>query len=200
MTRPASNPQVWGIIPAAGLSRRMGRTKQSLEFRGKTFTAAVTRTLLDAGTAGVVVVTRTLLKDELQLPCDPRVQIVFNDDATSEMIDSIRIGITALGCFEPHDRDGVLVVPADMPALRVESCVACIDSYLANAQPIVVATHKGKRGHPIIFPLALRRELDRLSDGLRMLPNIHKDQLVLVEVEDPGAELDIDTTEDLGKL
>ena len=48
MTNPDSQLRVWGIIPAAGMSRRMGRTKQSLPFGGSTIAGTVTRILLDA--------------------------------------------------------------------------------------------------------------------------------------------------------
>ncbi len=88
--------RVWGIIPAAGQSRRMGRTKQTLSYGNATMVAAVTETALAGGVERVVVVTRSELRDHLQLPADDRVEVAINDAAGSEMIDSIRIGLTAL--------------------------------------------------------------------------------------------------------
>ncbi|MGB2987902.1 MAG: nucleotidyltransferase family protein [Phycisphaerae bacterium] len=220
--------RVWGIIPAAGLGRRMGLPKQTLRYRDSTIGGSVMRTLLDAGLDGVVVVTRTDLVDALDLPNDPKVEIAVNDDAHSEMIDSIRIGLARLvgegvgdiqstecarasddpapTAAPPHSlfairplpfkTDGVLVVPADMPALTAQTCRTCVAAFITDPKRIVIATHEGKRGHPIIFPLALREAINNLEGGLRVLPRIHADRVFLVEVVDPGAFHDIDTPED----
>ena len=200
MPDPGRNMRIWGIIPAAGLSRRMGRPKQSLSYQGSTIAATVARTLLDADLSGVIAVTRTELIGELQLPDDPRLHLAVNDDPNSEMIDSIRIGLATLNRFQPGSHDGVLVVPGDMPTLSSQSCRICIAEYTADPGRIVIATHAGQRGHPIIFPFAMRATIDRLDGGLNMLPRTFPKQVRLVDVDDPGAALDIDTAEDLAQL
>ena len=200
MTQPKETTTVWGIVPAAGMSRRMGQVKQTLHFGGSTITGTVTRTLLEAEAGGVVVVTRRQLAEQLQLPADPRVLVAVNDDAESEMIDSIRVGLAVLNRLHPGTRDGVLVVPADMPALRSQSCRACVGAYLADPDRIVIATHGGRRGHPIIFPLTMRGAVAGLEGGLRMLPRMHPERVFLVEVDDPGVDRDIDTAEDYQAL
>lgn len=196
MTDPDHNPRVWGLIPAAGLGRRVGCPKQLLPYRGSTLVGTVTRTLLDANVSGVVVVTRTQLVDELQLPADSRVHISTNDDAESEMIDSIRIGLSTLAQLQPGGDDGVLVVPGDMPSLTAQSCCACVAAYVYDPERIVIATYKGKPGHPMVFPFAMRPAVDELRGGLRMLPRIYPDRTFLVDIDDPGVELDIDTAQD----
>ena len=160
----------------------------------------VTRRLLNADVTGVVIVTRTDLIDKLQLPVDSRIHIAINDDADSEMIDSIRIGLSFLTQFQPAGDDGVLEVPADMPTLSTKSCRACIDAYTSNAERIVIATHGGRRGHPMIFPFSMRGIVDGLEGGLNMLPQVRSEQVILVNVEDPGVAHDIDTIEDYDRL
>ena len=194
--------RVWGVIPAAGLGQRMGRgrPKQLLSYQGSTFAAAVTRTLLEAGASGVVVVTRTQLSEQLRLPDDARVHTAVNDNTGSEMIDSIRIGLTRLDGLGAKGADGVSVVPADMPALRKESCRVCITAYEADPRRIVVATYRKQRGHPIIFPFALREEIDNLDGGLRMLPRLFPTRVCLVDVDDPGVQTDVDTVGDYKRL
>ena len=194
------NIRMWGIIPAAGLSRRMGRPKQSLPFQGSTITATVARTLLDADLTGVIAVTRTDLIGELKLPDDPRLQLAVNDDPNSEMIDSIRIGLATLDRLQPGGNDGILVVPGDMPTLSPQSCRECIAAYIADPGRMVIAAHAGKRGHPIVFPFAMRATVDQLEGGLNMLPRACPGQVLLVDVDDPGVALDVDTTEDLAHL
>jgi molybdenum cofactor cytidylyltransferase len=200
MTAADRKVRVWGIIPAAGLSRRMGRAKQLLPYQGSTLAATVTRTLLDADVGGVVVVTRSELLDDLQLPNDARVRVAQNDDPDSEMIDSVRVGLVALSQFQPGDDDGVLVVPADMPTLSAQTCRTCIATYLSNPSRIVVATYQGQRGHPIVFPLALRHLVFQLHGGLRMLPRTCPDQVLLVHIDDPGVSFDVDLTGDYESL
>ncbi len=207
--------RIWAIVPAAGLGRRMGGPKQTLSFRGSTLAGTVTRTLLAAGVDSLVVVTRTPLVSELELPDDTRVRIAFNDNDAAEMIDSVRIGLTAIVDEQSRGGEatvainetesasaptGVLVVPADMPTVSVDTCRKCIGAYVADPQRIVIATHAARRGHPIIFPLSLRAALDRLSGGLNELPRQSPERVHLVEVDDPGATRDVDALTDYESL
>jgi molybdenum cofactor cytidylyltransferase len=200
MTEADQDIGVWGIIPAAGMGRRMGGPKQSLAYRGSTMAGTVTGTLLAANVSGVVVVTRTELIDALQLPAKPQVHVAINDDADSEMIDSIRIGLSALAPLQPGKDDGVLVVPADMPALSVDSCRACMAAYCTDTRRIVVAAHGGRRGHPIIFPYAMKDTVDNLGGGLNMLLDECSGHLFLVDTIDPGVTTDVDTAGDYERL
>jgi len=200
MKDTSASVRVWAVIPAAGLSRRMGRAKQSMPLKGSTVAATVVRTVLDADISGLVFVTRTELIDQLQLPADPRVNVAFNDNPNTEMIDSIRIGLSTIERLQPGEDDGILVVPADMPTLASESCRACISAYASDPRLIIVGSYKGKRGHPIIFPLSMRPEVDRLEGGLRMLPRIHFERVLHVDLDDPGVQNDVDTPEDYERL
>lgn len=199
---------IWGIIPAAGMGRRIGRPKQTLPYAGSTIVGTVTRTLLDAGVTGVVVVTRNDLVKKLDLPDDDRVGTAINDDADSEMIDSIRIALAGLAGAHlppsagqsPPPADGVLVVPADMPAITANACRKCMAVFVTDPRHIVIATYQGVRGHPIIFPLSLRPTVDGLTQGLRQLARIHPDRVRPVETGEPGVTEDIDTPEDYERL
>jgi len=236
--------QVWGVIPAAGMSRRMGRPKQSMRYRDTrygdtTMLGAVCRTLLKSGVAGVVVVSRTELLDALDLPestaetstaasrtaenrtANGRVRLAVNDNPNSEMIDSIRIALDVLDrdnvlgpaqhqsngikaqhkcqCRSVVDKgtgagqQGVLVVPGDMPMLTTHACRVCIDAFVANPDRIVIATYAARQGHPMIFPFAMRKTINRLDEGLNALTRIYPDRLLLVETDDPGTIHDINT-------
>jgi molybdenum cofactor cytidylyltransferase len=162
--------------------------------------AAVARTVLDARVHGLVVVTRTDLTDKLDLPQDPRLHITINDDAETEMIDSIRLGLARLAELEAAGVDGVLEVPADMPMLTIETCCACIDAFRTHPRHIVIATHQGRRGHPIVFPFSLRNAIEELDGGLRMLPERFPQRVIPVPVDDPGTQRDVDTPGDYEQL
>lgn len=211
MIPPTSIPRIYGIVPAAGLGRRMGRSKQTLPFEGTTIIGKIVRTLLDAELDGVVVVTRSELIPDLDLPIDRRLAVAANNDPECQMIDSIRIGLSKLWSDVPvlgfpqaceqiqgpraNESAGILVVPGDMPGLSVIACRLCVRSFREEPGRIVVAMYAGQKGHPVIFPSALRCEVDRLQGGLNLLIQHHPDRLRLVETNDPGSIEDIDTWE-----
>jgi len=195
--------RIWGIIPAAGMSRRMGVTKQTLAFGETTIAAAVARTMLAAGMDFVVVVTRSDLRHALKLPDDPRIVVAVNDDADSQMIDSVRLGLAQIAETSdstPGPRDGIVIIPGDMPTVGVQACLACIDSYKRSPERIVMPTHFGRRGHPLVFPFALRLELEQLNGGLNELPRRYCDRVEEVAVDDPGILRDVDTRDDYAGL
>lgn len=221
-----STIRIWGIVPAAGLSRRMGRPKQILRFGASTVTGTVVGTLLSADPAGVVVVTRRTLLDGLALPADPRVRCLINDDDASEMIDSIRLALDALAGGEAGhantavahgnlrregDRadtfsgpvpaagtdDGICVVPGDLPHLSTATVTACFGAFRRLRDRIIVAVHEGRRAHPMVFPFAYRAEVAALMGGLNDLMRAHPDDVAEIPTEDSGAVRDLDAPGDL---
>ncbi|MDO8630858.1 MAG: nucleotidyltransferase family protein [Phycisphaerales bacterium] len=201
MTSSTARVRIGCIVPAAGMSRRMGRPKATLPFGGSTVVGRVVRSLLDADADEILVVTRSELAPQLELPHDRRVTVAFNDDADSEMIDSVRIGLAVLRSrivedgraggpgrqtwgTDSHESSatsnrrptvddrplqlasgGILVVPADMPAVTADSYRKCFDAFRLDPGRIVIAACRGRRGHPIIFPISLAPDLDRLTGG-----------------------------------
>ena len=170
---------------------------------------SVVRTLLDAGLDTVVLVTRSELVARLGLPSDKRLSVAANDDASSQMIDSIRIGLSALfddGAASGGEKEdkpslvdcasdcaGILVVPGDMPGLAVATCRLCAEAFRQEPTKIIIAAHNGRRGHPLIFPAALRSVVHQLDGGLNALLDLHRDRVRLVETGDPAALEDVDT-------
>ena len=178
---------------------------------------SVVRTMLDFALDAVVVVTRSELVAELGLPNDKRISVAINDDAASQMIDSIRIGLSALfddfkkaSPVEKGDKPslldrvsdctGILVVPGDMPELAVKTYRLCVETYRREPTKIVVAAQDGRRGHPLIFPAALRTVVGRLDGGLHALLDAHRDRVQLVETGDPAALEDVDTWDQFRSL
>lgn len=199
---------IWAIVPAAGLGRRMGRPKQSLPYGGSTLTGTVVRCLLQADVDGVVVVTRASLVVALDLPDDARLQVAFNEAADSDMIDSIRIGLATVVAATAVDGNnatmdanvGVLVVPGDMPLLSAATLQKCMHAFETDPRRIVIASYGQRRGHPILFPLALRAAVDRLDGGLNELPQRFADRVQFVKSNDPAVTRDVDTPDEYDEL
>ncbi|HUU82881.1 MAG TPA: nucleotidyltransferase family protein [Phycisphaerae bacterium] len=193
---------VYAVIPAAGRSRRMGSAKQLLPYGDRTVLETVIETLLAAPINGLAVVTHTAVANELDLPEDPRFLTVINDDAESQMLDSIRMGVDALRqALTPPDDSGVLVCPGDMPLIDVATVTSCIAAFFDHPDAIVVASHGGKRGHPIIVPLSMLPELATITDGgLAELLTRHAESVHRVDCPTPGVTQDLNTPEDYGGL
>src|SRR5215813_10411057 len=109
--------QVFAIVPAAGRGRRMGGDKQLLDVGGRPMVLAVLESLAASAVAGVALVTHRGIAEAL--PSFPRgTFIAFNDDPTTEMIDSIRSGVSAWRARETiQPNDGFLICPADQPGI-----------------------------------------------------------------------------------
>jgi CTP:molybdopterin cytidylyltransferase MocA len=98
-----------------------------------------------------------------------------------------------------------LVAPADMPNLQPRAIDALLEAYSASLgkshEParIFSASHDGRRGHPVLFPWILARDVHALADdeGLNVLTRRYP--VVEVEVGDPAMFDDIDTPADYAK-
>lgn len=232
-------PRIFALIPAAGLSRRMGRPKQLIAVGGQPMVLRLAESMaaVDA-IAGVMIVTRRAIADALGASkvdvTREKVRIAFNEDESSEMIDSVRIGLRAMGetwgrgragIGELSPRDGILVCPGDYPGLTTHAFAACAGAYraactdkavmgTANSReaesnhaearpiapaPIIIASHGGQRGHPIIFPAELIPFVmsPACDGGLNALTQEFADRARLVELPTDAVLRDADTPGDL---
>ena len=187
--------QIYGLVLAAGLARRMGTTKQLLPFGDKTVLQAVVDTLLGAKLAGVSVVlghdaeaVRDSLKDRL-------VQFCVNDAYREGMFSSVLCGLRGL----PTDADAALIALGDQPQIELNVVRAVVRAYREGSRGIVIPVSGGKRGHPVLINLPrYRREILSLSgdQGLKPVMRGHPQDTLEVPVDDEGILRDLDTPED----
>ena len=184
------------IVTAAGSATRFGGRKLLADVDGEPLLDRTIRSLLDADVAEVIVVVgtddRALLERDVNALNDARVRPVENPDPSRGMFSSIQEGVaTANG-------DALLVLPGDMPFVRAETVRALIEAFRARTA-IVSPRHRGKRGHPVVLPAALREEIAATPAGATLHDVIkrHADLRVDLDVDDPGILRDVDTAEDL---
>jgi molybdenum cofactor cytidylyltransferase len=181
------------VVPAAGFSTRFGAPKLRADVDGTPLIARTLASLLDAGIARVVVVTREGPGfDGVDALADPRVTIVVNPDPARGMFSSIQVGLAAAA------GDVVLVLPADMPFVS-SATVAAVAAHSAATRSVIVPDHRGRNGHPIAIPAPVRDRLLALDPATTL-----KDALAAVgasretlEVPDPGVLRDVDVPADL---
>ena len=179
---------IGAIVLAAGSSSRMGRPKfaMTVGVRGPTFLDAILATLEVSGVSAVRVVVPP--GHERRDSRD-----VANPDPAAGMLSSVQCGVRAL----PDGLEAVLVWPVDHPLVERGTVVAMVAAFRAGDPPIVVPTHDGRRGHPVLFAARLLPELLTAdpSRGAVAVVKAHDDRLELA-VDDPGILLDIDTPDD----
>lgn len=188
-----SRPRVAGVVPAAGVSARMGKPKALLDAGGRSFVSAVVGALVGGGCDLVVVVTGVAQPDVRRRAEAAGAVVLENPDPGEGPITSLRIALEALGTSV----DGVALLPVDHPVVRPETVAALLDAFAAAGAPLVLPTLDGRRGHPTVFHRRLFSELmdPALEAGARAVVHRHLREATLVEVQDPGILADIDTPE-----
>jgi molybdenum cofactor cytidylyltransferase len=184
------------ILPAAGASRRMGRPKLLLPFRGGTVVGALVQALRLGGVSGIVLVTAPDDEALRAWAAAAAVRTAVNPDPERGMLSSIQAGIALISLAS--NTEPLLVCPADLPALRAETVAAVLAA--AGASPLTVATHRGRRGHPLVIAPALIPEIGTLHAGVGLRELLDRHPVREVEVDDPGAVHDVDTPEEYREL
>lgn len=167
------------ILPAAGSSRRMGRPKLILPWRGTTILARVVEEFARGGAGPIVVVTPPRHHDEFELMVQSvevlnlsvHVQWVVPEEPLAEMKASIVMGLDAL--CSPANRSpapvAFLLAPADSVGIRADLVRRVIQSFDPN-QPerIIVPARRsdGRQGHPVLIPWPVAAAMRALPDGV----------------------------------
>lgn len=195
-------PRVFTIIPAAGLSKRMGQPKQLLKFGSSTVLQSVIETVLDGGIDGLMVVTNRAVADAINIEEDPRYLTAILENIEAEMLDSILLGVDHLAKkFKPSESDAFMVCPGDVPGVTSDLVRTCADAYRNDPNSIVVAAHDKKPGHPIVVPFEMVEEIRRLKNtGLRGILEIKSECVRYVEARSAATQHDLDTPDDYRQL
>jgi molybdenum cofactor cytidylyltransferase len=183
------------IVPAAGLSRRMGSCKQLLPLGDRPAIARCLEILVSSGLKEIMVVLRPGAGEVMAAVRAFPVTILPNMDPGGDMASSVRVGLRAL----PPEVTGVFIAPADHPLVTVETYLKLMHLHREAQDSILIPTHEGQKGHPTLFPLILLEELTRLPT-LRHVVQAHLDRVLQVAVPDRGVVLDMDTPEDYRDL
>jgi molybdenum cofactor cytidylyltransferase len=188
-----AGPTVAGVVLAAGRSRRMGQPKPLLQVGGESFISHAVATLVHGGCRPVFAVTAADATEAARQAESAGARVVLNAEPESEQIDSLRLALAAA-----DNADAILVLPVDHPLIRTDTVSALIRAFADTGHPAVRARFRGKSGHPALFARSLFSELKGpRSEGAQEVLGRHADELLDVDVDDPGVLSDIDTPDDL---
>lgn len=183
------------ILLAAGESRRMGYPKPLLKLGSRTFIEILAAAMLQSVARLIVVVGAHADAVRGAIPVDPRIAIVENPEYLRGQLSSIKAALPQVGPAAA----GALIHLADHPMVRAQTFAAVIDGFRRLGRPIVIARHRGRRGHPVLFARRLFGELAAAPEdqGARAVVAADPERVAYVDVDDPGVLTDLDTPEDL---
>lgn len=172
----------------------MGRQKLLLPFGDTTVVGAVARAAL-ASRADRVLAVVGADREAVGGVLEPLgVELIINREFEQGMLSSVQAGFAAL----PKGAEAAVVMLGDQPFITPVVIDRLIEARRRSGWSLIVPTHGGRRGHPLLVGLELRERVMALdpSDGLRGLIRSSPDLLAEVEVSEPGILRDIDTKED----
>jgi len=190
--------EIWGIILAAGESKRMGFPKMLLKFNGSTMIENVIRNVSGSEIKNIMVVLGSNSEILVKLVDDCNVSHCFNEKYKEGMLSSVRCGLRNV----PYDFEAVLFFQGDQPLITTEVINIVIAAYRSTGKGIVIPVFEKERGHPVLIDRKYRDEIEKLNDneGLRLLSYHNPDDVLEIETDEPGILRDFDTYEDYMKL
>ena len=187
-----------GIILAAGMSRRMGKPKQLLLFKGAPLLAHV----LDAADATCldpIIVVLGFRAEEIRHQMDFRGhRVVIAESFAQGQSASLKTGVSEV----PAHCDGALFLLGDQPLITAGIIEKVLDTFHLSDRDIVIPTYGGRRGNPVLIGRRLFPQLYELTGdiGARALFKTHPNQIQEVQIPSKGACFDVDTLEDYRQL
>ena len=185
------------IVPAAGMSTRMGCNKLLLAFRGKPLIAQALDTLLESEIGEVVVVLGHEADKVRATLQGKRVTIVENPNYRQGMSTSIRVGLGAIS----SDASAIMIYLPDQPLLESEEVnrlIRALGEAREGNKSIVVPLFRGQRGNPVILDASYKEAILEVVGevGCKRVIKRNPDKVLVVEMETDHVVRDVDKIED----
>ncbi len=185
-------------ILAAGESRRMGRPKALLPYRGTTFLEHLIDVVRHPGIGILRIVLGAGADEILSHTQIDHGAVIINPEWEKGQLSSIR---AALKSLRPRSTEGLLICPVDQPLISAALVATLIERFDSSGKGVVLPTYKGKRGHPVIFRSSLYEELVAAPDdvGARAVVWAHAQDMLEVPTEEEGCILNLNDPSTLEK-
>jgi molybdenum cofactor cytidylyltransferase len=194
--------RVAGVVLAAGAGSRFGGAKLLARIDGAPILARVVETARDAGLEPLIVVVGPDLEEHGPALGLVSGELVGNPEPERGLSSSVRIGLAAAAASQPPI-DAAVVLLGDQPLVRPATIRRLVDALRAAPPATLAAVPRYVEGgspNPVVlrragFDLAAETDADR---GLGPVLDAHRG--IVLEVEVPGRNPDVDTTADLAAV
>ena len=191
-----SQPQLSILIPAAGASRRLGRAKQLVRYKGGTLIQNAVDLALSIDPLEVIVVTGADERSVKNAVRKSQVRCVHNAHWRDGMGSSIATGAAVTS----SESSGVMILLCDQWRLQTADLQLLITTWQQDSKRIICAHADSQNMPPVIFPAGLFGKLKALGSdsGARRILKDHPELLTWVEIE--NAQFDLDRQSQLKQL
>lgn len=186
--------EIWGIILAAGESKRLKGGKLLLPYRDSTIVETTVTNALLSELDEVLVVLGKYSEKIRSLEGIIKVKTCYNSNYREGMLSSVLCGLNNL----PEEVTAAMIMPGDYPSVSSGVYNELIRQYSISAKGLIVPVCQGKRGHPLLMDMKYREQVEKLdpSEGLRSLLGTYSRDILEVDVNETGILRDIDTLGD----
>jgi molybdenum cofactor cytidylyltransferase len=184
------DPNVDGVLLAAGLSSRAGTFKMEAELAGKPMLAWSLEAMAVVCRRVIVVAGSQAERIRRLAAGRPGVEVALNENFAAGMLTSVQAGAALVRAprFFLH--------PGDMPLVRA----AVYRKLLACAGDIIVPACGGRRGHPLLFSSSLIPAILAEPVESNLGAFVRRHGFETVEVNDPSILADLDEMEDIKQI
>lgn len=185
-----------GVILAAGFSSRTGTFKMELPFGEKKLIERVIEGMSSSCSRVIVVGGHKIERIIRMTQKYPAVQVVFNQHYEKGMFSSVQEGVRHL------KGDAFFIMPGDHPLVNqvvYQRLIAALKSS-GPEYDVFIPAFKGRKGHPVLMKKPLAKEIRKEPPPSTLRTVIRRHRHLLVEVDQEGILLDVDTLEDYEKV
>lgn len=187
---------VAAILLAAGDSKRLGKSKQLLDWKGKPFVRQVAETALAAGIQPLLVVTGADAEAIEAALHGLQVWVVRNPNWSDGQSSSVKAGLAAL----PNNVGAALFLVVDQPQLPVALIEALRAEHATSLAPIVAPLVDGHRSNPVLFDRSTFADFAALEGDVGGRAIFSKHPVTWLPWLDASLAIDVDEPEDYDRL
>ena len=182
------------ILLAAGQSKRMnGENKLTKEIQGAPLIKHSVKSILASSIDELIVVLGHQKETiEKLIDKDEKIKFVFNKDFESGIASSIKTGLNNLS----EKTEAFFICLGDMPMVNLNIYNQLIKSI--NKKEIIVPTHKGQQGNPVLFAKSMKEKIINISGdvGAKKILELNKSKILNVKITNQSIRKDFNTKDD----
>jgi molybdenum cofactor cytidylyltransferase len=187
------------IILAAGSSSRLGRSKQLLDYKGKTLLQTVINEALETSCRPVFVVLGANAKEIASQHQNDQTNFVINESWEKGMASSIVAGLSTM-IKNNSEIESIIIAVADQAFIKMSNFNNLIEKQKATGKNIIASTYAETIGTPTLFKKDYFEALLSLTgaEGAKKILKQYPQDVETVVFEQ--GEIDIDTETDYNNL